>query len=103
VSARKTACGAQQIWCRKVAKPGVCAEKLGFFTNALYKIDLSLLKQHFHQNWDRGFGLCLINVEPGDAIQQYNGFGSGPVSQRLNGGSPETAPSVHKLRMTGAA
>jgi hypothetical protein len=60
----------------------------------------SLLKPNFHQNWDRGFGLRLFKLEPGDAIKQSDGVGLGPVSQRLDGGSPEEA-SVLKLRMMG--
>ncbi|PLW16605.1 hypothetical protein PCASD_17964 [Puccinia coronata f. sp. avenae] len=63
----------------------------------------SLLKPRFHHNWDRGFGLCPFNVKPGASVRQSDGVGSGPVSQRLNGGSPETAPSVLKLRIMGAA
>ncbi|PLW05062.1 hypothetical protein PCASD_26762 [Puccinia coronata f. sp. avenae] len=55
------------------------------------------------QNWNRGFGLGLFNTQPGDAFQHTNGFGLGPLSQRLNGGSPETAPSMLKLRIMGAA
>ncbi|PLW04586.1 hypothetical protein PCANC_28960, partial [Puccinia coronata f. sp. avenae] len=34
-------------------------------------------------------------------MKQSDGVGSGPVSQRLDGGSPEDAPSVLKLRMMG--
>ena len=75
----------------------------------IYKVPLmkrlnpSLLKPQFQQNWDHGIGLRLIEVKPGDAVKQSNGFGSGPKSQRLNGGSPETTPSMLKPRITGAA
>ena len=62
-----------------------------------------LLKAHFHQNWDREFGMAISTFDSAAAVKQTAGLGLVSMSQELNGGSPETAPSVLKLRIMGAA
>jgi hypothetical protein len=47
--------------------------------------------------------MAISTFDSAAAVKQTAGLVSGPMSQRLDGGSPETAPSVLKLRMMGAA
>jgi hypothetical protein len=61
--------------------------------------DPSLLKQHFCQNWDRGFGLGLFHLGTRGCLRKPTGVDRAPMVKDSDGGSPEIAPSVLKLQM----
>jgi hypothetical protein len=46
----------------------------------------SLLKQHFCQNWDRGFGLGLSPLQDPPMLAQGKGCGLGPGESKTHPG-----------------